>query len=463
MIKKLLNFLPDKSEAIQGELVEEDQGPENRRVETNEKPIVRFGMITLIVGFGGFFLWAGLAPLDEGVPGTGIVSVDTNRKTVQHPKGGVVDAILVREGTRVKVGDVLLRLNDKETRAQLDIVRGQYFVARATEARLLAERDEAPKVIFPDNLVEAGKADSRAEESMRSQSRLFAARRSGLASELGALDEIIAGYNNQIAGLQSVQAGKKTQIELIEKELTSIRGLVEEGFVPRNKLYELERVLADLSGTRGGDLAQIARAQASINETRLRKLQRKDDFRKEVETQISEVQKEVGTRSDQLKALEDEFERTVVKAPADGHVVGMETHTVGGVIKPGDRIMDVVPEGDVLVVEAQLPVNLIDKVRIGQLANMHLQIVLSGGVQPVIEGRVARISADRLTDSRTGAPYYSARIEITPRGEEEIRKHKIHVQPGMQADVVVITGARTVLQYLLRPLVSRISSGMKEL
>ena len=222
-------------------------------------------------------------------------------------------------------------------------------------------------------------------------------------------------------------------------------------------------MLADLSGTRGGDLAQIARAQASINETKLRKLQRKEDFRKEVETQISEVQKDVGTRGDQLKAFEDEFERTVIKAPTDGYVVGLEAHTVGGVIKPGDRIMDVVPEGDVLVVEAQLPVNLIDKVRVGQLANMHLQIVLGGGVQPVIEGRVARISADRLTDQRTGAPYYSARIEITPRGEEEIRKHKIHVQPGMQADVVVITGARTVLQYLLRPLVSRISSGMKEL
>lgn len=463
MIKKLLNFLPKKSATMQGELVEDDQMPEERRVETNEKPVVRFGMITLIAGFGGFLLWASLAPLDEGVPGTGIVSVDTNRKTVQHPKGGVVEAILVREGTRVKAGDVLLRLNDKEVKAQLDIVRGQYFVARATEARLLAERDEAQNVVFPDDLVEAEKTDSRAGEAMHSQSRLFAARRGALASELGALDEIIAGYNNQITGLQSVQAGKKTQIELIQKELTSLRGLVEEGFVPRNKLYELERVLADLSGTRGGDLAQIARAQASINETRLRRLQRKEDFRKEVETQISEVQKEVGTRSDQLKALEDEFERTVVKAPTDGHVVGMETHTVGGVIKPGDRIMEVVPEGDVLVVEAQLPVNLIDKVRVGQLANMHLQIVLGGGIQPVIEGRVARISADRLTDPRTGAPYYSARIEITPRGEAEILKHKINVQPGMQADVVIITGERTVLQYLLRPLFSRISSGMKEL
>ncbi len=463
MIKNLLNLLPKKSDAIEGELLNEDQEQESSNVETNEKPVVRFGMMTLAIGFGGFFLWAALAPLDEGVPGIGVVSVDTNRKTVQHPKGGVVDAILVREGTRVKEGDVLLRLNDKETRAQLDIVRGQYFVSKATEARLLAERDEAPKVVFPDDLVEAGKTDSRAEEAMRAQDRLFVARRTALTSELGAFDEAIVGLSNQIKGLQSLQAGKKAQIDLIEKELTSLRGLAEEGFVPRNKLYELERVLADLSGTRGEDLAQIARAQSSISETKLRRLQRKEDFRKDVETQISEVQRDVGSRSEQLKALEDEFSRTVIKAPTDGYVVGLEAHTVGGVIKPGDRIMDVVPEGDVLVVEAQLPVNLIDKVRVGQLANMHLQIVLGGGIQPVIEGRVVRISADRLTDSRTGAPYYSARIELTPRGEAEILKHKIHVQPGMQADVVVITGERTVLQYLLRPLVSRISSGMKEL
>ncbi len=307
MIKNLLNLLPKKSDAIEGELLNEDQEQESSNVETNEKPVVRFGMMTLAIGFGGFFLWAALAPLDEGVPGIGVVSVDTNRKTVQHPKGGVVDAILVREGTRVKEGDVLLRLNDKETRAQLDIVRGQYFVSKATEARLLAERDEAPKVVFPDDLVEAGKTDSRAEEAMRAQDRLFVARRTALTSELGAFDEAIVGLSNQIKGLQSLQAGKKAQIDLIEKELTSLRGLAEEGFVPRNKLYELERVLADLSGTRGEDLAQIARAQSSISETKLRRLQRKEDFRKDVETQISEVQRDVGSRSEQLKALEDEF------------------------------------------------------------------------------------------------------------------------------------------------------------
>lgn len=195
---------------------------------------------------------------------------------------------------------------------------------------------------------------------------------------------------------------------------------------------------------------------------KLRKLQRIQDFRKEVETHMSEVQKEVGSQSDRLTALTEEFERAVIKAPTDGAVVGLEANTVGGVIRPGDRIMDIVPEGDVLVVEAQLPVNLIDKVSVGQLANLHLQIVLEGGAQPSIEGRVTQVSADRLTDPRSGMPYYSARIQITENGEAELRRHKIKTQPGMQVDVVIITGARTVLQYLLKPLMSRINSGMKE-
>ncbi len=465
MIKKLRKFFSE-SQALSGEEIlptDKNKRPMNSKIETDEKPIVRFGMLTLLFGFGGFLLWAGLAPLDEGVPGTGIVTVDTKRKSIQHLKGGIVEAILVREGERVKAGDMLLRLNNTDIKSQLDIARGQYFLAKAMQARLLAERDDLRQVNFQDDLVEAGKTDSRAQEAMSSQSRLFAARRAALTSELGTLDETIVGLNNQITGQQSVQAGKKTQIDLIEKELASLRGLVEEGFVPRNKLYEMERILADLAGTRGSDLAQISRAQAAISETKLRKLQRREEFRKEVETQMSDVQKEVGARLDQLKALEEEYVRSVIKAPTDGQVVGLVAHTVGGVIRPGDLIMDIVPEGDILVVEAQLPVNLIDKVRVGQIANMHLQIILGGGIQPVIEGRVTHVSADRITDPRTGAPYYSALIEITPKGEAEIVKHKIKVQPGMQADVTIVTGERTVLQYLLRPLMSRLTAGMKEL
>ncbi|EKE18201.1 MAG: Type I secretion membrane fusion protein, HlyD family, partial [uncultured bacterium] len=428
MSMNFFKIFTKKNKALDGELIEFDQNPSNVQVETDEKKVVRFGMITLVLGLGGFLLWAALAPLDEGVPGSGIVSVDTKRKTIQHLRGGLVESIAVREGDRVKAGDVLLQLNDTDVKAQLDIVRGQYSVVKAMESRLLAERDGRNTVTFPPALLEAAKTDLRAAEAISAQGQLFAARKSALTSELGTMDEAIIGMQQQIIGLQSVESGKKTQIDLINKELNSFRGLVEEGFVPRNKLYELERVLADLSGTRGGDLAQIARAQASINETKLRKLQRVQDFRKEVETQMSEVQKEVGSQSDRLIALTEEFERAVIKAPTDGSVVGLEAHTVGGVIRPGDRIMDIVPEGDVLVVEAQLPVNLIDKVEIGQLANLHLQIILAGGAQPSIEGRVSQVSADRLTDPRTGMPYYSARIQITEKGEAELRRNKIKAQ-----------------------------------
>jgi protease secretion system membrane fusion protein len=462
MIKKLFEFLPKKNQTTQGELIEAQMGGESSSVETDEKPVVRFGLFTLLIGFGGFLLWAGLAPLDEGVPGTGIVSVDTKRKTIQHLRGGLVESIAVREGDRVKAGDILLQLNDTDVKAQLDITRGQYAVVKATEARLQAEREGKSTVTFPANLIAAAQGDYRTAEAMAVQAQLFAARRSALSSEMGTMDEAINGLNQQITGLRSVEAGKQIQIDLLTKEADSYRGLVAEGFVPRNKLYELERILADLSGTRGSDIAQIARAQSSINELKLRKLQRTQDFRKEVETQMSDVQKEVGSQTDRMTALSEEFERSVIKAPTDGYVVGMEAHTVGGVIRAGDRIMDIVPEGDVLVVEAQLPVNLIDKVRVGQSANLHLQIILEGGAQPNIEGRVSQVSADRLTDPRTGVPYYSARIQITPKGEAELIKHKITTQAGMQADVVIVTGERTLLQYLLKPLMSRLNSGMKE-
>lgn len=447
---------------IEGSAEPEGLEMKPKKVESDEKSVVRFGMLTLIVGFGGFLLWAALAPLDEGVPGMGVVSVDSKRKTIQHLRGGIVASIHVRDGDRVKTGDELVRLVDTDIKAQLDIVRGQYYSVKATEHRLLAERDNKPTIVFPADLLAAA-GDPRAAEAMRSQSQLFVARRSSLMNELGSMDEAIAGLNDQIQGLRSLEAGKSSQIKLLEKELSSIRGLVEEGFVPRNKLYELERVHADLSGTRGGDLASIARAQSSINEVRLRKLQRQQDFRKEVETQMTEVQREAGAQLERMTALTDEFERTVIKAPTDGYVVGLEAHTIGGVIRPGDRIMDIVPEGDKLVIEAQLPVNLIDKVHVGQKANMHLQIVLAGGAQPTIEGEVAHVSADALTDQRTGHSYFAARIQITPAGEKTILKHKIKTQPGMQADVVVVTGERSVLQYLMRPLTSRLNAGMKEM
>lgn len=463
MINKIRAFFGKDTRSDEVLVVDEDRPVRQGAMNTDERPVVRFGMLTLGLGFGGFMLWAALAPLDEGVPGPGVVIVDSKRKTVQHLKGGIVESIEVREGSRVKAGDVLLRLNDRDVRAQLEITRGQYWAVKATEIRLLAERDGKAKLVFPDDMIEGGKTDARAADAMRAQTQLFAARKASLSSLLSSLDEQISGYNEQIRGLRALENAKKTQIDLLEKEANSMRGLAAEGFIPRNKLYELERMLAEITGSRGNDLASIASAQASIAQIQQRKIQAQQDFRKDVESGISDAQRDVGIQLDRLQAYQDEFEHIVIKAPADGYVVGLTTHTVGGVVTPGTAIMDIVPEDDPLVIEAQLPVNLIDKVAVGNHAVIHFQIVLGGGRQPAIAGKLVQVSADRLTDQRTGNPYFSARIEITPEGQSDLARHKIVPQAGMQTDVVVITGERTLLQYLIHPLSARFASGMREL
>lgn len=462
MLKKIKNLIADLRPSEIPTQIDENPVGDLPKVETDERKVVRFGYLTLALGFGGFMLWAALAPLDEGIPGVGMVSVDTKRKVIQHLRGGIVETIKVRDGQKVKAGEVLVTLVDTEIKTQLDITSGEFWQMQATQARLLAERDSLPTPQFPQDLITAAAQDSRAKDAMDAQRQLFTARRLALNSEQGALEETITGLQQQIKGVQSVQQGKKTQIELIEKELSSLRGLVEEGFVPRNKLYELERILAELRGSYGDTMATVARAQSAISETRLRKSQRLQDYRKEVESQLADVQRNVGATGEKKKALEEELERTVIKSPTDGAVVGLEIHTIGGVVRSGERIMDIVPEGDLLVVDARLPINLIDKVRIGQLADMHINIVMPGGAYPVIEGKLTKISADRITDPRTGEPYYAAIIEITPQGEQELRKYKVTPQPGMPTDVVIKTGERTLLNYLLRPLLSRMNFGFRE-
>ncbi|MCK6411712.1 MAG: HlyD family type I secretion periplasmic adaptor subunit [Azonexus sp.] len=462
MFGKIRNMMASLRSGDEPTQIDENPVGQLPAVETDERKVVRFGYLTLAIGFGGFILWAALAPLDEGIPGVGVISVDTKRKVIQHLRGGIVEAIKVRDGQKVKSGEVLLTLVDTEVRTQLDIVSGEYWQMQAMQARLLAERDSLANPQFPQELVAASAQDPRAKDAMHAQQQLFLARRSSLSSEQGALDETITGLQQQIKGVESVQQGKKTQIELIEKELASLRGLVEEGFVPRNKLYELERVLAELRGSYGDTLATVARAQAAISETRLRKSQRLQDYRKEVESQLADVQRNVGGTGDKRKALQEELERSVIKSPTDGAVVGLEVHTIGGVVRPGERIMDIVPEGDLLVVDARLPVNLIDQVQVGQLADMHINIVMPGGAHPVIEGKLTKVSADRITDPRTGEPYYAAIIEITPNGEQELRKYKVTPQPGMPTDVVIKTGERTLLNYLLKPMLSRMTFGFRE-
>lgn len=440
--------------------VEEAGADSPPALRTDSRSAARWGVIALVVGFGGFVVWAAFAPLDEGVPAPGVVSVESKRKAVQHLRGGIVRKIHVQEGSRVRAGDVLISLDDVEARSQLDIVQAQWWTALAQEARLLAEQAGAASVRFPPELTTS--TDARAQEAMRIQQGLFQTRREALTSQTRILGENLKGLKEQMAGLQALQAGKQRQIELLETELSSMRELAQEGFLPQVRLMEIERMLAELSGSRANDLANIARARNAMSEIELRMVAIRQEFQQEVQQRLSEVQKEVENLRDRLVALREELNRLELRAPVDGTVVGLNVFTVGGVIQPGQTLMEIVPEDESLLIEVHIPTNLIEKVHPGLTADIRFATV-KGAMIPPISGTLVTVSADRLLDPQSGMPYFLGRVQVTAEGLETLRRSQHSIHPGMPADVVIKTGERTLLQYLISPLTTRIASALKEI
>ncbi len=427
-------------------------------LNTNERSAVRFGLTVLVVAFGGFFLWAALAPLDAGVSSPGVVTVEGKRKTIQHLRGGIVKDIFVREGDTVKAGQPLIKLDETQIRAELGVLKSQYLVALAMRARLLAERDNQPRITFPQELQEE-KQDTRAAESMATQTQLFQSRRAAHTSEIGMLNESIAGTSEQLKALQAMEKSKAEQLSLLKQELDSLRDLAKEGYVPRNRLFELERNVAMINGSRSEDIGNIGRTKNAIAQLKLQILQRQQEFRKEVEGKLTEVQAQVDGLRDRLTASEADLERATLRSPADGIVVGSNVHTIGGIVTPADKLMDIVPGSETLVVEAQVMTNMIAHVHAGAAADIHFT-ALNQRTTPVIPGKVVTVSADRLTDQRSGMPYYMARVEVTAEGIKKLGNEKI--SPGMPAEVVIKTGERTLLNYLIKPLLDRTTSAFTE-
>ncbi|QDX82047.1 hypothetical protein B9N43_12800 [Denitratisoma sp. DHT3] len=378
----------------------------------------RLGLLILLIGFGGFLLWALLAPLDSGVPAGGVISVESQRKTVQHLSGGIVEKIAVREGDEVKAGQVLVVLNSTQARANLGIIRTQYLGARAVENRLMAEYLNRESIQFDKDLLEA-RRDPQVAEILDVQATLFATRRASQRKEAAVLRESAAALEPQLQGM---------------------RDLAREGYVPRNKMLDTERAHAEI---------------------RLRILQQEQEYRKQVETQLGDAQKEASAQHDRLMAAQEELARTEIKAPVDGYVVALSIHTVGGIVAPGGHILDLVPRGEPLIVEAQVPVHLIDHVKVGIDADLRFS-AFNQKTTPVIQGKVSTVSADRLTDPATRMPYYLVRISVSP---EEMKKlgHHNHVVPGMPVEVIVKGESRTLMNYLLKPLADRVATSLKEI
>lgn len=422
------------------------------------KKYTRLGWGIVIAGFGGFLIWASLAPLDQGVPLNGKVSVATKRKAVQYQDGGTVEAILVKEGDLVMAGEVVVRMNSIQAKANAETNRVQYYIAKATEARLIAERDELQTIEFPQMLMEVSDYP-RISSYLGSQTEIFTSRRKTLQSQLSVIDENIRGLNSKVEGLQASRENKLEQLKFLNEQLKGIRELEKEGYVARNRLLELEQTLAQINATISEDIGNIALARSQIAELKLSQLKIRQEYVADVRAQLSDVQKQVDALGNQLTGLDYNLEKVLVRAPVSGTVVGMNVFTEGAVVSPGFTMMEIVPRDDSLVVEGQLAVHLIDKVSPGLPVEL-MFTAFNRNLTPHIPGEVTQVSADRLLDEVTGSPYYQLIAKVSPEGIDMMPD--LRLQPGMPVEMFVKTGERTMLNYLLKPITDRLKLSMSE-
>ena len=418
----------------------------------------RIGLWALGIGFGGFLLWAGLAPLDEGVPGQGMVTLDTKSKTVQHLTGGLIKEILVGEGDHVQEGQLLIRLDEAVARANFEGARQRYVGLRAMEGRLLAEQRSLSKITFHPDVVEASQ-DPQIREVVRTQEQLFDSRRAALRADLQSTEESIQGQLGLIQAYEGMLVNRKNQQALLTEELNNTRGLVKEGYAPRNRQLELERMASESSSGIVELQGNTVRAKRAVAELKQRIIVRQQEYRKEVEAQLAEVGREVPGDEEKYRVSNGDLGRIAIKSPATGQVVGLAFQTVGGVIGPGQKLMDIVPEDQTLLVEARVAPHLIDRVTKGLPVDVRFSS-FAHTPQLVVQGEVVSISGDLLVDQHSGAGYYLARVAVTADGYKKLGKRQL--QPGMPVEVVFITGERSMLTYLLNPLTKRIAASMNE-
>ena len=418
----------------------------------------RIGLWALILGFGGFVLWAALAPLDEGVPGQGMVTIDTKSRAVQHISGGIIKEVLVKEGQQVKEGQLLIKLDEAVAKANFESSRQRYLGLRAMQGRLLAEQQGLGQISWHADLREA-MSDPQIRQMTLTQEQLFGSRRAGLRADLSSIDESIAGQEGLLQAYTAMMGNRRNQLALLSEEHKNTSSLVAEGYAPRNRQLELERMLAESNSSIAELLGNTTRAQRAVGELRQRAVVRQQEYRKEVESQLSEVDREVQADAEKVRATSDDLARTEIKSPAAGQVNGLVFQSVGGVIGPGQKLMDIVPVSQTLLLEARVSPHLIDRVH----ADLPVDVRFSSfanSPQLVVEGKVASVSADLLVDQHTGAGYFLARVAVTPEGMKKLGKRQM--QAGMPVEVIFITGERSMLTYLLHPLTKRMAASMKE-
>lgn len=417
----------------------------------------RLGAGVMLFGFVGFMVWAAFAPLDKGVASSGVVTVSGNRKVVQSPLNGAIRAIHVREGQQVKAGEPLVELNQTEAQAQADTLRNQFHTAQVTEARLLAEHDGLKNIAFPLPL---DKEELEQIAPLLSvQNSIFQARVNGLASEISSYKHALEGSRLQLSELQQVRNSKLAQRRSLQEQVISLSKLAEEGYLPRNRYLELQQQLDGVSSALFETQGQIAQLKKKVAETSQRIAQRHAEYRQEVTTQLTQAQSDKLNYQNQLKAADWALKNTRIDSPVSGKVIGLNVFTLGGIVSQGQQLMEILPADTPLMIEARLAVEMVDKVH----PSLPVDIMFTAFNQnttPKIPGFVSLVSADRLTDSTTGEPYYQMQIEVSAEGKEKLAG--LDVKAGMPVEVFVNTGSRSLLSYFFKPIADRASTSLTE-
>jgi protease secretion system membrane fusion protein len=433
--------------------------PGSGSVDTNIWPPILRGIIVITLGVGGFLLWAVQAPLDAGVVADGTVTVSSHRKTIQHLSGGRVTDIFIKEGDLVKKNQVLVRLDKMQLGMRYSTLNAQYISAKSIEDRLLAERDGLEVIAFDNTLTQQFPDNKRLAAVRNLQGKLFDTRRKNIQDELSMIQETLDGLVGQIENLNKIKSYRDHQSTLINRELGAIRALSEKNYYPKAQLLVLEREAAEISSNVSEDILNIAKLKSQQNELKIKAYQVRHQYLREVESELTEKQKEVAMLEDELVSTRHELDNTEIRSPIDGIVLDVKVSTVGGIIQPGEHLMDIVAAGQPLQIDAKIPVHAIDKLVPGLMVDV-LFPALNHALLPSVPAHVLTISADRLIDEATQQPYYLAEVQVSTEGVRLLGDYKI--KAGMPASVTIKTGERTFLSYLFKPLIARLELAFKE-
>ncbi|QDW37725.1 HlyD family type I secretion periplasmic adaptor subunit [Bradyrhizobium sp. KBS0727] len=411
--------------------------------------------LALTVGIGG---WAASTELSGAITASGSVVVDSNVKKVQHLTGGIVGELLVREGDHVRTGDTLVRLDETVLRAGLAIVTKGLDEMRARKARLASERDGVERIVVPPELIDAAPSPEFAA-ALDSERKLFDLRRTAREGQKSQLRQRIAQLDDEVSGYAALQRAKAEEIQLIERELTGVRILWEKNLIQITRLTVLEREAARLRGELAQSMAASAQVRGKVSEIELQIIQINQDLSSEVAKELREIDGKIGEFIERKVTAEDQLKRVDIRAPQNGVVHQLNVHTVGGVVSPADPLMLIVPEADLLTVEAKVSPQDIDQLYVGQPASLRFT-AFNQRTTPEIQGAIRRISADVTSDQRTGQNFYTARVSIT--AEELARLGNVKLLPGMPAEIFAKTYDRSVLSYFTKPLSDQIVRAFRE-